>query len=81
MSSSRTHSGNKKPLKTRVCLGCKLVYKSRKGNPSCPRCHRRHHTRKVWSGLLAQNKKKFEKNYSYGWKLVLKVWLQVVRSL
>ena len=61
MSSSRTHSGNKKPLQTRTCLGCKLVYKSRKGNPVCPRCHRKHHTGKLFTGLLADNKKNFKK--------------------
>lgn len=56
MTGNRTKSGNLKPLKKRVCLQCKTIYYSRKGNPKCPNCGRKHHTWKRIQGLLRDNK-------------------------
>jgi uncharacterized paraquat-inducible protein A len=57
MTSGRTASGNKRKKKIRVCLGCKFIYTSRKGNPSCPRCGRKHHTGRRYAGLLLANRR------------------------
>ena len=55
--SSKTKSGNKGKKRIRVCYGCKTKYMSRKNNPSCPNCGRKHHTHHLWVGLLRQNRR------------------------